>query len=164
MDIIKKIFETCKEAEFTLVCGDLIELNNKLNDLNSPFICLETDYAIDMKSLAFGYQCTYTITFAFLYKSEFDYVDDDRSDFLSNAINNIEGLLFNFENLRFDEVLGTFGLDISKGIKVIKSVSNVKGTRIKNKFDTNTDGVMVNNLQIVLQDNFNKCLLRNVYE
>lgn len=163
MDLIKKIFEVCKPAEYSLVCGDMFEINTLSINNDFPMLVLETDYSIDFTKNALHYQKNFTFVFGILLKSNLDDIDTDREDYLVEAMNTLDTILHNLESLNYDSTSQTFSIQRrTQGFAVINQITQAKALRVKNKFSENTDGLLVNSFTISLTDTFNSCLSKNL--
>ncbi len=163
MDLIKKIFEICKPSDYTLVCGDMFEINTLSINNDFPMIVLETDYSIDFTKTALHYQKSFTFVFGILLKSNLDDIDVDREDYLVEAINTLDTILLNLERLNYDSTSQTFSIQRrTQSFAVISQITQAKALRVKNKFSENTDGLLVNSFTIALTDTFNSCLSKNL--
>lgn len=163
MDLIKKIFEVCRPTEYSLVCGDMFEINTLSINNDFPMVVLETDYSIEFIKNALHYQKTFTFVFGILFKSNLDDIDTDREDYLVEAMNTLDTILLNLEKLNYDNASQTFSVQRrTQGFAVINQITQAKALRVKNKFSENTDGLLVNSFTISLTDTFNSCLSKNL--
>lgn len=160
-DYIKTIVEYCKPLNYALFSGDMIEINNKTNEGDFPCFILETDYAVDFIKAGTGYKRVFNIVVGILDKSQLEDIDEDREASFIHSINAFETFLMNLEKVRFNENTLTFG---TEGIAVVDSINTAKIVRIKNKFSTNTDGILATSLSITFYQNFNKCLNKLKYD
>jgi hypothetical protein len=161
----ERIIKACAENlavggyNFEFVLGDTYELNNETDNIIQPVVCLEQESILDLGG---NKEQTETLTMSILFLSRLGDVSNERSsyyelakqalimfsDLLSRVRMNSAGeLVFNAQN----------GLSIGK--KVLRSFEIGRALRVKNKYSSNRDGVLLPNLRLNLVDIYNICAL-----
>lgn len=111
---------------------------------------------------------TETINFSMriLKGSELDNITLQRNTVWNEAHNLLYDFLLKLDNVFYDKINKVFVYSNTSNlyIKVVQTYSNVEWTRVLNVFSDNTDGLLVRNINIVLNTQFSECLAKTIYE
>jgi hypothetical protein len=111
---------------------------------------------------------TETINFSMriLKGSELDNITPQRNTVWNEAHNLLYDFLTKLDYVFYDKINKVFVYSeiANPYIKVVQNYNNVEWTRVLNVFSDNTDGLLVRNINIILNTQFSECLAKTIYE
>lgn len=163
--IHEKILKACAQNlsvggySFEFVMGDSFELNNDSDNVVKPVLCLEQESVFELGKNG---DITEIMTVSIMFLSNLGDSSNERTNYYNLAQQAVLQLQNLLERIRIDSLnelvfnpINGFNL----GEKILLGFEVGQVMRAKNKYSSNRDGCIINNLKMKIRNNLDYCAI-----